>query len=324
MRSSELTDNQRQALRKAAHWFALLGSEEVTPRQNLQWQHWLEQQEENRWAWEKVEALQGQLRAMPGKMSYQVLNNAQQQAAMSRRRVLKGLLVLLGIGGSWRLWQSPVAQGYRADLRTATGEIRPLRLSDGSQMVMNTATAADVQFTAQHRMIVLYQGEISIRTAKDPSPIPRPFLVSTPAGRLRALGTEFTVRSTADETQLIVQQHAVEVSLRHAPETTAIVHQGQQISFTADKLGEIATAEPSSGSWTQGVLTVSDRPLEQVIAEIARYRPGSLTCSPEVASLRVSGTFPLKDTDRLLNVLAQTLPIKIQSITKYWVKIIAA
>lgn len=324
MAASIITENQRQALSQAAHWFAVLGAEDVTARQNQQWQRWLEQHTDHRWAWSKVEALQGQLQAMPGKMSYQVLNNANQQVAVTRRRVLKSLLVLLGVGVSWRLWQSPAALGYRAELRTATGEIKPLHLSDGSLVVMNTATAADLQFTAQQRMILLYQGEIAIHTASDPSPIPRPFLVSTAQGKLRALGTQFTVRALGDETVLAVQQHSVEVSLRNAPEAALIVSQGQQVSFTADRFGVLMAAESNSADWTQGVLTVSDRPLSQVIEEIARYRRGSITCSPEVAHLRVSGTFPLKDTDRILDVLAQTLPIKIQSVTRYWVKVVAA
>ncbi|EFD2596481.1 TPA: iron dicitrate transport regulator FecR, partial [Klebsiella pneumoniae] len=42
---------------------------------------------------------------------------------------------------------------------------------------------------------------------------------------------------------------------------------------------------------------------------------------PAVAGLRLSGTFPLKNTDAILNVIAQTLPVKIQSITRYWINI---
>ena len=48
---------------------------------------------------------------------------------------------------------------------------------------------------------------------------------------------------------------------------------------------------------------------------------GVLRCDPAVAGLRLSGTFPLKNTDAILNVIAQTLPVKIQSITRYWINI---
>ena len=78
-------------------------------------------------------------------------------------------------------------------------------------------------------------------------------------------------------------------------------------------------AEEESASWTQGVLSFSDKPLGEVIATLSRYRSGVLRCDPAVAQLRLSGTFPLKDTDAVLNVIAQTLPVKIQSVTRYWI-----
>ncbi len=59
----------------------------------------------------------------------------------------------------------------------------------------------------------------------------------------------------------------------------------------------------------------------EVIATLSRYRNGVLRCDPAVAGLRLSGTFPLKNTDAILNVIAQTLPVKIQSITRYWINI---
>ncbi|MRN64811.1 iron dicitrate transport regulator FecR, partial [Staphylococcus saprophyticus] len=62
-------------------------------------------------------------------------------------------------------------------------------------------------------------------------------------------------------------------------------------------------------------------PLGEVIATLTRYRNGVLRCDPAVAGLRLSGTFPLKNTDAILNVIAQTLSVKIQSITRYWINI---
>lgn len=66
----------------------------------------------------------------------------------------------------------------------------------------------------------------------------------------------------------------------------------------------------TSTSWTKGILSFSDKPLGEVIATLSRYRNGVLRCDPAVAGLRLSGTFPLKNTDAILNVIAQTLPVK--------------
>lgn len=320
--TSSISEHQRLALKMAAQWFATLCAGEVSAQQSQKWQHWYQQHEDHRWAWQRVEALQGKLHAMPASLSYQTLNHARQQSEISRRRVLKSLLLLLGVGGSWQLWQSPAGQGLRADTRTATGEIKTLRLSEGSQLMLNTASAANIRFDAQQRLIHLLQGEISITTAADTHPHPRPFLVETAQGMLRALGTEFVVRENGDSTQLSVIRHAVEVRLQARPESTMIVRAGQTLSFSQHDFSRIEPAV--SSSWTRGLLSVSDWRLAEVLTEVARYRHGHLSCDDSVADLRVSGTFLLNDTDRLLTILAQTLPIKIQSMTRYWIKVVAA
>ena len=67
------------------------------------------------------------------------------------------------------------------------------------------------------------------------------------------------------------------------------------------------------------MLSFSDKPLGDVIATLSRYRHGILRCDPAVAGLRLTGTFPLGNTDAVLNAIAKTLPVKIQFVTRYWV-----
>ncbi|HGL6119221.1 TPA: DUF4880 domain-containing protein [Klebsiella pneumoniae] len=149
----------------------------------------------------------------------------------------------------------------------------------------------------------------------------RPFRVLTRQGQLTALGTEFTVRQQDNFTQLDVQQHAVEVLLASAPAQKRIVNAGESLQFSASEFGAVKPLDDESTSWTKGILSFSDKPLGEVIATLSRYRNGVLRCDPAVAGLRLSGTFPLKNTDAILNVIAQTLPVKIQSITRYWINI---
>jgi len=322
--NTSLTDNQRLSLKMAAQWFATLCAGEVTPQQNLKWQQWLAQSEDHRWAWQRVESLQGQLHNMPGKFSYQTLNHARQQSEVTRRRVLKSLLVLLGLGGTWKAWQTPAGQGLLADARTATGEIKTLRLEDGSQLSLNTASAADIRFTDTQRLIRLHQGEISMTTARDPYPVSRPFLVETQQGMLRALGTEFIVRQQEDATQLTVLKHAVEITLRDRPSQILQVSEGHSVRFTGNVFDEVTANVSGAGSWSKGVLSVSDWRLADVIDDLSRYRHGPLGCDPRVANLRISGTYPLKDTDSVLDILSRTLPVKIQTATRYWVNVVPA
>lgn len=310
-----LTDARRQALRSASQWYAVLSAGQVSPQQEARWQQWIDRHQDNQWAWQQVENLRHQIDRVPGN----VASRALQDTAITRRHVLKGLVLLLGVGSSWQLWHSDTGTGLRADYRTAKGEIRRQHLDDGTLLTLNTDSAVDVRFDTQQRLIHLWYGEIAMTTGKDSQQ--RPFRVRTHDGTLTALGTRFNVHQQESETRLDVHEHAVDVALASDPMQKRVVQQGQSLRFSASGFEEIQPLNDEAGSWVQGVLSVSDKPLGEVIATLARYRRGVLRCDPTVAGLRLSGTFPLKDTDAILNIIAQTLPVRIQSVTRYWVQV---
>lgn len=313
--NSSLTDARRQALRSASHWYAVLSGERVSPQQEQRWQKWYQQDQDHQWAWQQVENLRSQLSHVPGNVASRALNDTR----VTRRQVMKGLMLLLGVGSGWQLWQSDTGEGLRADYRTVKGAVSHQRLEDGSRLTLNTQSAADVRFDAVSRTVRLWYGEIAITTAKDAQQ--RPFRVLTRQGELTALGTEFTVYQQDDLTRLTVQQHAVDVALASNPALRHIVNAGESLEFSDSAFAAVTPGDDESASWMQGVLSFSDKPLGEVIATLSRYRNGVLRCDPAVAGLRLSGTFPLKNTDAILQIIAQTLPVKIQSVTRYWTTI---
>jgi transmembrane sensor len=70
------------------------------------------------------------------------------------------------------------------------------------------------------------------------------------------------------------------------------------------------------------MLPVDGMPLAEFLAELRRYRTGWIDCAPEVASLPISGAFPLADTDRVLAAVADTLPLRLRYRTRYWVSVL--
>lgn len=307
-----LTDSQRQALRGASHWYAILSGDRITPVQQQKWRQWIEAHQDHQWAWQQVENLREQVQIIPGNIAASALRDS----ALTRRQVMKGLLLALSVGGGWQLWRSEPLTGLRADYRTATGEIRQFYLAEGTALTLDTASAANVIFTSSERRIELLYGVVAITSGKDPQQ--RPLRVYTQQAQLTALGTAFTVEQLDGHTRLSVQQHAVAVRLNGTQRHTFIVQQQQALSFSAGRIDESASTIVDSAEWTRGVLSVSDRPLSEVLEQLARYRPGILRCDPQVASLRISGTFPLTDSDAALQALAQTLPVSVQQITRYW------
>ncbi len=96
---------------------------------------------------------------------------------------------------------------------------------------------------------------------------------------------------------------------------------GQQISFTSGQLGPLQAASASARSWVAGVFVAEGISLQRFVDELSRYRKGYLGCSPQVADLRVVGTFSLKDTDRALGTLAASLPVTINRTLAWWVTV---
>jgi transmembrane sensor len=175
--------------------------------------------------------------------------------------------------------------------------------------LLNTATALDIRFDAQHRLIALHAGEIRVVTGRDPAG--RPFVVSTRDGTLKPVGTRFTVRrdEVLDDSQgftrLAVEQGAVEIRVASAePGSFTLVHAGEQTRFSSSGVGAREPVDEAAQSWSDGKLSVAHMRLADLLDELERYRPGHLRCDPAVADLRVTGVWPLVDAEATDRVLA--------------------
>ncbi|MEX5606523.1 FecR family protein [Pseudomonas protegens] len=208
---------------------------------------------------------------------------------------------------------------WLADQRTATGEQRTLRLADGTVINLNTHSALDVRFDEKQRRIVLQEGEILIETGHNDS---RPFIVETRDGRMRALGTRFLVKREDQGTRLGVLQSAV-AARPQAGQDEQVFKEGQQVLMRRDGLGPLQALNLGADAWTRGMLVVDNARLGDLIDELGRYRRGHLGVAPELADLRITGSFPLQDTDLALNALLPTLPVKIERHTPWWVTVVA-
>ena len=208
---------------------------------------------------------------------------------------------------------------WLADQRTATGEQRTLRLADGTLIKLNTHSAVDVRFDEKQRRVMLREGEILVETAHGDA---RPFIVETREGSMRALGTRFLVKREQAGTRLSVLQSAVAAHPESSPEEQ-ILREGQQVLIRNNGMGPIVALNLGADAWTRGMLVVDNARLEDLVRELGRYRPGHLGVAPAVANLRVTGSFPLKDTNLALNALLPTLPVQIEQHTPWWV-IVAA
>lgn len=304
----------------ALEWQVTLWSGEVTPQEQDAFERWRTARPEHERAWQQVQQLGQRLHAAPGVVASSVLRRgARADRTPSGRKVLGGLGLLAATGGLASLtMDAPPWRTALADLRTGPGERRHLSLPDGTRVAMNSGTAADVHFDARERRLRLHAGELLVTTARDTS---RPFVVETREGRVRALGTRFSVRRTAEAAIAQVFEGAVEVTPDGLPAAVLRLAAGQQARFTAHQVDGPHAADPLSTAWERGLLVVQRWRLADVIAELSRHRGGVLRCDPAVADLIVSGVYPLDDTDGVLASLARVLPIHVRHTSRYWVTV---
>ncbi|HEY9271580.1 FecR domain-containing protein, partial [Achromobacter sp.] len=235
-----------------------------------------------------------------------------------------GAAALFGAGGllAWRILPvEQMAAGYLADYRMGTGERRELLLADGTLLWLDSASAVDVTVDAGGRHITVHAGEILIDTERAAADLP-PLRVTTLHGTVRPLGTRFIVNRQDASTRVAVLRHAVELQPAGAG-ASLVLQAGEQgvLETSAARHEGAVTGEPDA--WTRGLLIVDDMQLGDFVAQLDRYRPGRLSCDEAVAALRVSGAFPIDDTDRALAAVERALPVRISRFTRYYTRVVA-
>ncbi|MDR6741098.1 transmembrane sensor [Herbaspirillum sp. 1173] len=317
---SERTAPNDDIVMAAIDWMVRLQSGSATDHEHEACRRWRAEQPQHELAWQRLQSLSERVATLPRALAHGSIGASEARTRNNRRFALKTLCVATGAGllaasaARWTPWQAWMA-GYT----TRTGERRRITLADGTLLQLNSATAVDVSFDEQQRLIRLFRGEVLITTGHEERPSYRPFLVQTRLGQARALGTRFQLRDAEEGMRLAVYEGAVE--FRSQNENAPVrVDAGRQGLFDAQGLvGRLLAANEQAIAWTDGVIVADRMPLGQLVAELDRYLPGKLRCDPAVAGLTISGVFPLDQPARILAAIARTLPVRVDSFTDYWI-----
>ncbi|WP_460142123.1 FecR family protein [Pseudomonas sp. S2_E01] len=300
----------------AAHWLTLLHDDLSTDADREAFELWREADPLHALAVERMRELLGSLDELPVAPARVALKQAffrprPTMAARGAQAVaLLGVLMCGWIG----LENLPV---WLADQRTGVGERRELVLSDGSHVQLNSDSALDVKFDGQQRVIELLAGELWVEVAKDAQ---RPFVVRTDQGTATALGTRYLVKRDADGSTVVSVLESVVAAKPRAGEVVNVKAGEQTVLRDGDVAKPQAIGDASPDAWTRGLLKVDDRPLSEVLHELASYRHGLVRFDEQaLQGLRVSGVFRLDDTDAALATLADNLPIEVERFTDWLV-----
>lgn len=208
------------------------------------------------------------------------------------------VLCLAVIAGFW------YAGYYKPVYATEIGELRSVKLPDGSSVELNALSRVRVRFSDRERVVELLQGQALFRVAKNRT---RPFIVVSDDTRVRAVGTQFDVNRKHAKTIVTVLEGrvALQSATRSVPEAGAVSHlpepvelgAGEQVTVTASspvapKRADVVIAT----AWTQQQLIFESTPLPEAAEEFNRFNSQRLViASGELADFRINGTFAALD-----------------------------
>lgn len=240
------------------------------------------------------------------------------------RRTLSGItlgLLLLLVGSGWWWGQGLPASAWLADASTAAGETRELSLADGSRVLLGGGTALSFDRSADRRRLTLHAGDVMVEVARDAE---RPFTVTTRHGEVVALGTRFLVRQRLDGTEVVMLESRTRATPAQGGDAREVVA-GERVRLHQDRVELLQPVDvlAEQGSFERQRLVVQDRPLTEVLSEIARQRPGALYVETDaLAGIRFTGVLPLDDTDMALQLLVTSFPqMRVRMLTPWLVRV---
>ncbi|EOR07632.1 FecR family protein [Acinetobacter genomosp. 15BJ] len=298
--------DKQQILEQAIEWLIRMQESELSSDEIEQLQQWQLQSAVHQKVWEKALLLQTKFSDVPIDL---VIPVVQKVSYSSKQNYKKYLWLLAFVPLCSSLYFSSQQMQWFADYRSGTGDRKSITLPDGGIILLNAASAIDVEYTEQQRTIILRKGEIWIETRHDQ--LNRPFVVNTPQGSAQALGTKYMVKMTPEYSMVTVTQGKVRVSAQKSKQNQ-IVEAEQQLSFNAHAIDKTKNYEESSIAWTKGFLMVNEMSLKEFVARLQPYQKGMIRTNTDVENIKISGTYPIDHLEKVYAMLAQTYDLKIK------------
>jgi len=298
---------------EAAHaWIARIDREGRTAEIEQALEAWLAGDARRRGAFLRAEAIWQKLDRASQSRFHPARQDPDDEAPVTRRLLLAGGGGLLAAGIAVAAWLRYAHDGGDR-VETALGEMRRMTLTDGSVMVLNTDSRADVAMQSDVRLIHLASGEAWFDVKKNPA---RPFLVEAGPVRVQAVGTAFCVRCMEGGAEVSVTEGAVDAwigddgarKVRIRAGEKALMAMGRPLSATPVGEAEIARRL----AWRSGEIDLNGETLAEAVAEFNRYNARKLVLSDaRLGSRRVYGLFRTNDPEGFARAVSVALGVAV-------------
>ncbi len=307
---------------EATNWYIQLNASDASDRDIQNCRLWREASSAHETAWQEIVQLTAELKEFSSErgMKRTLQRLYDKPVSAERRSTLKRLAILLAAGPiSYYTYKQQPWQGLIADYCTGVGEFREIALADGTQLSLNTSTALNIDYNESQRYLTLLKGEVLIKTGHVNDIPHRPFIVKTEHGETTALGTHFGMRVQNEFSSIFLLDGKVKAQPKHG-DNAFLLNTGESLHFNAHDMLERGLADFTSVAWARGFIIADQMPLATLLSELGRYSTSIVQCDERVSAIRVSGSFST-DMEKALNMLTHKLPIRVQTFTRYWLKI---
>jgi|GEM_PF-144233 len=325
----------QQLNREAEQWLVRLQSPTLSQKEEQAFFQWLELSPAHQAAYVKAEqfwsALGQQLPPRHAQLNSSAVSPAPTQSQPQSNKPARAKIALAAMAASVALVFGAIALFDNSQsFSTHTGERLQLSLADGSHIQLNTQSQLEVELRPQQRLLELAQGEAYFDVESDPN---RPFIVKTPGGYVRVLGTRFNIYTDAAKTVVSVVEGKVDVSIGRsldqlarldfngdnhllAQQQVSLEHQPSSGWFNASpvaKRGDISTINSAEIlAWQRGEAIYKGSTLHQVINDLNRYYPGEIRLqTPDLGLQPVVAVLRLDNKEAALNAIANSFQLSI-------------
>lgn len=184
-------------------------------------------------------------------------------------------------------------------------------LPDGSSVTLNSGSEIiyPAHFRGEQRLVKL-NGEGFFKITPDKT---KPFIIKVKAVTVSVVGTSFNVKNVNGQTEVIVATGIVKVDL-HGREV--LLHPGEKV--IADESNADLVVQKNKGSlynyYITGELVCVGTPLSELVEKLNQvYHSDIRIADPGLQNLPITTTFKDLTLQQVLNIVAQTFKIKVES-----------
>lgn len=286
-----------EAEREASGWIVRIKAHDVSDAERQAFEAWRSADPGNARAYAKMERTWGLVASMQHLKGRAAANDtAPKRPSWRAPAAAIAASALLAVGAlAWFAKQPPAITAQHVE--TAPGELRTITLADGSTIQLSGGADVSLEVTPNERRVDLTSGYALFDITHDAR---RPFIVHTPQGDIRDLGTAFVIRVSDGQVRTTVIRGRVSAAAAQRGLFAALVpHQ----TVTADANQEIILDEhgaevtpiaaesiPRRLAWRQHMLAFDNEPLSEAIADVSRQTGWTFELAdPNLANARVGG-----------------------------------